>query len=81
MRRETNGLEVVATTEVLPYRGATRPNTDAFGRDGIRRACALALDHVGFESASTEALESYTTTVETCRSSLFENNLYTSRLV
>ncbi|KAI1290620.1 WD40-repeat-containing domain protein [Xylaria venustula] len=35
------------------------------GRDGLRRSITLALKHVGFDSATEEALEGFTETVET----------------
>lgn len=35
-------------------------------RAGIRRGIALALDQVGFEGATEEALESFTSIVDTC---------------
>lgn len=38
-----------------------------FAREGLQRSIALALQHVGFDSASQEALESLTSTTETCR--------------
>ncbi|KAI0120961.1 bromodomain associated domain protein [Xylariales sp. AK1849] len=42
-----------------------RPTAESMARDGLRRSIVLALEHVGFESASREALESLTSTTET----------------
>lgn len=43
-----------------------RPNADSMGRDGLRRSIALALEHVGFDAATPEALESFANNAETC---------------
>ncbi|KAK8054057.1 bromodomain associated protein [Apiospora saccharicola] len=42
-----------------------RPNADSMGRDGLRRSIALALEHVGFDAATPEALESFANDAET----------------
>ncbi|KAK8044562.1 hypothetical protein PG993_004586 [Apiospora rasikravindrae] len=42
-----------------------RPNADSMGRDGLRRSIALALEHVGFDAATPEALESFANNAET----------------
>lgn len=43
------------------------PNFNTQSRMGLRRGIMLALDHVGFDSASEEALESYTQMTEICQ--------------
>jgi hypothetical protein len=45
-------------------RGLDKPH---LGRDGLRRSIVLALQHVGFDSASEEALDGFTSATETCR--------------
>ena len=42
------------------------PTSEDLGRDGLRRSIALTLQHVGFDSASPEAMESFTAVAETC---------------
>ncbi|KUI72691.1 Transcription initiation factor TFIID subunit 8 [Cytospora mali] len=49
------------------------PNYNEQHRMQLRRAITLALDHVGFDSASEEALESFTHMTETYLSSLAED--------
>lgn len=44
-----------------------QPNLNEQHRMQLRRAITLALDHVGFDSASEEALESFTHMTETCQ--------------
>lgn len=43
-----------------------KPSAGDTARDGLRRSVVLALQQVGFDSASQDALESLTSTVETC---------------
>jgi hypothetical protein len=43
-----------------------KPSAGDTARDGLRRSVVLVLQQVGFDSASQEALESLTSTVETC---------------
>lgn len=43
------------------------PNEYNVHREGLQRSIALALDHVGFEAASEEAMESFTAMTETCQ--------------
>ena len=43
------------------------PSLDEQARSELRRSIALALDLVGFDSASEEALESFTLMTESCR--------------
>lgn len=45
------------------------PNEYNVHREGLQRSIALALDHVGFDTASEEAMESFTTMTETCQCS------------
>ncbi|KAI0549827.1 hypothetical protein F4679DRAFT_227426 [Xylaria curta] len=47
------------------YEAVRRPTAENLGRDGLRRSITLALSHVGFDSATEEALEGFTETVET----------------
>ncbi|KAH7030697.1 uncharacterized protein B0I36DRAFT_242924 [Microdochium trichocladiopsis] len=42
------------------------------GRDGLRRSIALALEHVGFDAATPESLESFTEATETYISRIVE---------
>ena len=46
---------------------AQTPTTAELARAGIRRGISLVLGHDGFESASEEAMESFTSVVETCK--------------
>ncbi|KAK6846204.1 hypothetical protein PG987_001392 [Apiospora arundinis] len=50
-----------------------RPNADSMGRDGIRRSIALALEHVGFDAATPEALESFANNVESYLTGFIED--------
>lgn len=43
------------------------PNEYNVHREGLQRSIALALNHVGFEAASEEAIESFTAMTETCQ--------------
>ena len=43
-----------------------KPTSEDLGRDGLRRSIAMTLQHVGFDSASPEAMESFTAAAETC---------------
>ncbi|TGJ82387.1 hypothetical protein E0Z10_g6376 [Xylaria hypoxylon] len=47
------------------YEVVRHPTVESMGRDGLRRSITLALKHVGFDSATEEALEGFTETVET----------------
>jgi transcription initiation factor TFIID subunit 8 len=51
------------TTAAEKLKKASEAN---FAHDGLQRSIVLALQHVGFDSASPEALESLTTATETC---------------
>ena len=48
-----------------PY-ASTATTTDELANKGLRRAIALALEKVGFESAAPEAMESFAAMAETC---------------
>ncbi|ORY56318.1 uncharacterized protein BCR38DRAFT_355897 [Pseudomassariella vexata] len=50
-----------------------RPQADDGMRQGLRRGIALALQHVGFDSATEESLESFTATVETYLATFIEH--------
>ncbi|KAK6070295.1 bromodomain associated protein [Seiridium cupressi] len=63
-------VEVSTTALAAPGRATAtekvnRPSEASFAREGLQRSIALALQHVGFDSASQEALESLTSTTET----------------
>ncbi|KAG6359060.1 hypothetical protein INS49_012580 [Diaporthe citri] len=58
---------------LLPTRIDGPPNFNEQHRMELRRAITLALGHVGFDSASEEALESFTHMTETYLSSLIED--------
>jgi transcription initiation factor TFIID subunit 8 len=47
------------------------PTLHHIARCGIQRSIAMVLSHDGFQSASPEALESFTGVVETCRHLLY----------
>ncbi|KAI0407742.1 hypothetical protein F4802DRAFT_525458 [Xylaria palmicola] len=72
-RQRTTTLDTDATSTITTSAHATRstcevarrPTAEAMGRDGLRRSITLALSHVGFDSATEEALEAFTETVET----------------
>ncbi|KAI1160753.1 WD40-repeat-containing domain protein [Nemania serpens] len=72
-RQRTSTLEPDAATTGSPskhttqiaYEATRRPTAESMARDGLRRSITLALSHVGFDSATAEALESFTETVET----------------
>lgn len=51
----------------IPTRIDGPPNFNEQHRMELRRSIALALGHVGFDSASEEALESFTHMTETCQ--------------
>lgn len=42
------------------------PTVTALARTGLHRSIALTLEKVGFDSASEEAMESFTNIIETC---------------
>ncbi|KAI0197944.1 hypothetical protein F4808DRAFT_452304 [Astrocystis sublimbata] len=72
-RQRTTTLEPDATptTPALSqptkaaYEAARHPTVENMGRGGLRRSVTLALKHVGFDSATEEALEGFTEAVET----------------
>jgi transcription initiation factor TFIID subunit 8 len=68
-RTETIEAETDRTliaTQKPVYDAVNRPTSEDLGRDGLRRSIALVLQHVGFDSATHEALESFTEAVDTC---------------
>ncbi|KAI1389287.1 uncharacterized protein F4822DRAFT_195810 [Hypoxylon trugodes] len=63
--RPVTPVEVVPATTKLKHEVVSQPTADDFGRQGLKISIALALEHIGFESATKEALESFTETVDT----------------
>ncbi|KAI1428691.1 hypothetical protein F5Y12DRAFT_683274 [Xylaria sp. FL1777] len=61
----TSPLRTQVHTTQAAYEVVRRPTAESMGRDGLRRSITLALKHVGFDSATEEALEGFTETVET----------------
>ncbi|KAI3342553.1 hypothetical protein F4824DRAFT_446671 [Ustulina deusta] len=47
------------------YEVVRHPTVESMGRDGLRRSITLTLKHIGFDSATEEALEGFTEMVET----------------
>lgn len=45
-----------------------KPNEYHVNRTALQRSISLALDHVGFDCASGDAMESFTLMTETCQS-------------
>ncbi|GAP85754.1 putative bromodomain associated domain-containing protein [Rosellinia necatrix] len=80
-RQRTTTLDTEAPSTVLDsgrtteaaYESLRRPTAESMGRDGLRRSIALALDHVGFDSATEEALEGFTETVESYMSGFLDH--------
>ncbi|KIH90455.1 hypothetical protein SPBR_01125 [Sporothrix brasiliensis 5110] len=58
--REQEEVDQLSCTE-------QEPSANEEARQGLRRALVLALDHVGFSSASNEALESFLLITESCK--------------
>jgi hypothetical protein len=76
----TNELPVTKRPRTLSFRSldtgeadgtaqdlAKVPTSAELARAGLRRSITLALEQVGFHSASEESLESFSTIVETCK--------------
>ncbi|TRX91976.1 hypothetical protein FHL15_007073 [Xylaria flabelliformis] len=61
----TSTAPVSGHNKQAAYEAVRRPTAENLGRDGLRRSITLALSHVGFDSATEEALEGFTETVET----------------
>ncbi|GAW12850.1 hypothetical protein ANO14919_022210 [Xylariales sp. No.14919] len=61
----TSTAPTAAHTTQPAYEVVRHPTVESMGRDGLRRSVTLALKHVGFDSATEEALEGFTETVET----------------
>lgn len=51
---------------LMPSYLHTDPRPDDFAHAGLRRGIALALDHVGFDSADAIAIESFALATEEC---------------
>ncbi|KAL7623562.1 hypothetical protein AAE478_007245 [Parahypoxylon ruwenzoriense] len=58
-------LAPIIPTEEPVYNVVRCPTTNDLGREGLRRSIGLVLKHVGFDSATSDALESFTETVDT----------------
>ena len=56
------------------------PRPDDVAHAGMRRSIALALDHVGFDSADTAAVESFALATEECKASRVDAVLATHAL-
>ena len=67
-RTSSAGSEFQASyTAIEPEPDAVnKPASEDIGRDGLTRSIALTLQHVGFDSASKEAMMSFTEATETC---------------
>lgn len=67
-RQRTNSTHTVSPIPDVERiaRKSTLPNFNEQNRMGIRRGIVLALNHVGFDTATDEALESFTQMTETC---------------
>ncbi|KAH9995687.1 WD40 repeat-like protein [Xylariaceae sp. FL0662B] len=61
----STAIPTVLPTAVPAYDAVNRPTAEDLGRDGMKRAISLVLKHVGFDSAMSDALESFTETVDT----------------
>ena len=46
---------------------STQPTSDELAKTALRRSIALALQRVGFDSATPDAMESFVLMAETCR--------------
>ncbi|KAI1178052.1 hypothetical protein F4777DRAFT_539212 [Nemania sp. FL0916] len=56
---------VPSRTQPAAYQVTNRSTAESMAREELRRSIALTLKHVGFTSATTEALEGFTEIVET----------------
>lgn len=65
-RTSTHKSEPVLPDAEPEYEAVNQPSSADVGRDGLRRAVVLSLQQVGFDSATNEALEGLTETVDTC---------------
>ncbi|KAB5539268.1 WD40-repeat-containing domain protein [Coniochaeta sp. 2T2.1] len=74
-RQRTLSLRSSHTAEAdhIAEARAQIPTTSELARAGIRRGISLVLGHDGFESASEEAMESFTSIVETYLISIIED--------
>lgn len=64
------------TRRLTPHFLHTDPRPDDFAHAGLRRGIALALDHVGFDSADTIAVESFALATEECTTRNTATQLY-----
>lgn len=64
------GLPTAPTPALPSYFQVDKSTAEDVGRDGLQRSIALALQHVGFDGASREAMESFTEVADTCTFSL-----------
>ncbi|KAI0018671.1 hypothetical protein F4780DRAFT_781199 [Xylariomycetidae sp. FL0641] len=62
---ESISLHHTAAEGTLEFDVIKQPTAADLGRDGLQRSIALALQHVGFETANQDALESFTEATET----------------
>ncbi|KAK1762595.1 WD40 repeat-like protein [Phialemonium atrogriseum] len=71
-RRRRSFADLAQTSEISTrsHEPSSTLTADEVAKKGLRRSIALVLDRVGFDSASEEAMESFTTMVETYMSSL-----------
>lgn len=70
-RQRTESLKPAIPAEILVAELGTFPvdapqNEYQVNRAALQRSIGLALEHVGFDAASEEALESFTLMTETC---------------
>ncbi|OIW29253.1 WD40 repeat-like protein [Coniochaeta ligniaria NRRL 30616] len=74
-RPRTLSLHSSHTTEAdgTAHKAAKVPTTTELARAGLRRSITLALEQVGFQSASEEAMESFSSIVETYLTSVVED--------
>lgn len=67
---QQDALSEWADEESFSAVASMSPTVHQFARTGIQRSIAMVLSHDGFESASPEALESFTELVEQCMTQL-----------
>ncbi|CAJ2503048.1 Uu.00g104420.m01.CDS01 [Anthostomella pinea] len=64
-KRQRTMAPEAESTAIPAFSAVNRPTAEDLGRDGLRRSIALTLKQVGFDSASKDALEGFTETVDT----------------
>ncbi|KAK3347188.1 Bromodomain associated-domain-containing protein [Lasiosphaeria hispida] len=74
-RRRTIPSQILLSAEALgvSVHSSALATPDELARKGLRRSIALALQHVGFEGAAPEAMESFVNMTETYLSSITDN--------